>query len=486
MKMLDWSALPEPDTSDWHNIYGGQSWKHDARGVFLDEAGGPLRTPKTPITCQTILDLYGTEIHEACATHKLPPELILMTIATEADIYRASGFTGPSTFRWEPSINDYSAGPMQTLGSTARARLESPLLPKEWKNVTIPIYPARPTAPPSLHPLYEGRLSIWLGAAQIAANVKAHGTKFDPILVAACYNRGRLAQSSSNPWHLSVTRDHLDRAAARYGDACEVMAAARKANVQGSAPGQAGVPEQESLELYSLTPAQAEEEKKFYLDSGADVDWFDQDDGLVTLVIQYTGPLPGKVKDLPIKLNLPTNDGFVICVDRQREEIRQGKTFARTIGYYQAFFDKKPIQGLSGVAVERGGPGDNSKMGDTKDRSIEVGIYPLSTHAGASNKYKTIGYDAEGGLKRRPWPAIRVDDTQKRSGILIHCAAGYIMSVGCINLSENLKDASSDMSFEESRQRVIALIDGIRSALGDDFPKQNNVRIPNAFLEIRE
>jgi hypothetical protein len=79
---------------------------------------------------QAILDLYGQEIQKAATDYGVAPELIVMTIATETGFARSWDFTGPRTFRWEPhvgvndvtphTVGDYSAGPMQTLATTAR------------------------------------------------------------------------------------------------------------------------------------------------------------------------------------------------------------------------------------------------------------------------------------------------------------------------------------------------------------------------------
>ena len=56
---------------------------------------------------------FGGAIVKACEKHGVPPELVIMTIATEVGDFVEDGFTGPKTFRWEPGPRDYSAGPMQ-------------------------------------------------------------------------------------------------------------------------------------------------------------------------------------------------------------------------------------------------------------------------------------------------------------------------------------------------------------------------------------
>jgi peptidoglycan L-alanyl-D-glutamate endopeptidase CwlK len=484
----EWEDLPKPENYGWRSRFGGQEWKCDGSGVYLKARSQvPLRSAGSPRTCQAIVDLYGAEIVEASRFHKVPPELIVMTIATEAAAHRASDFTGPPTFRWEAGISDYSAGPMQLLGSTARSLLKAKGVPEEWQSLSIPRYTTRPLAKPSVNPLYDAALSIWLGASYIALNRDIHGAELDPILVAACYNRGRLAQSTSNPWNLAVTNDHLDRAAGWYGDACAVLGALREGKdppsvVTSHADGTPIRDGDDYFELYSLTPEQAEEEQAFYLESGANVTRFPQDDGLVTLAIDYP-PTEAAEPDVP-KLREPDHDGFVIYVKRSAVQQRNGKPFARTIGYYQAFYNREPIPGVAGVTVERQGPGDNTKNGDHRDRRIKSGTYPLSAHAGASGKYATYRYAVAGSAQHRPWPCLRVDGTKARTGILIHCAGGYAMTVGCINLAGDLPDASTNIDFADSRKRVIALIDSMKEHLGRKFPTRNNTKIEDALLVI--
>ena len=62
----DWILPPLPSTSDWHAMFGGQRWRHDGNGVYLENARTtPLRTPGAPLTVTAILDLYGPVIHKA-------------------------------------------------------------------------------------------------------------------------------------------------------------------------------------------------------------------------------------------------------------------------------------------------------------------------------------------------------------------------------------------------------------------------------------
>ncbi len=230
------NALAAPAQS-WHALYGGQEWRFDANGIYLRSAPGtPLRSPGAPLTSQTILANYATDIMAASKTHGIAPELIVMTIATETADARKSNFTGPPTFRWEPGVKvtdvkpatqgDYSAGPMQTLATTARDVIRTLKLPYPDPFKVAPTYAKKPASTPTSNPLYGGALNIDLGTAEIRYRLAKTGQ--DPILVAAAFNAGGLYQSSGNAWHLRTQGDHMDRAACWYGDACFVLSAFRQ------------------------------------------------------------------------------------------------------------------------------------------------------------------------------------------------------------------------------------------------------------------
>jgi hypothetical protein len=482
-----WADAPAVNSADWHSRNGGQEWRYDASGVYLrNQPDTPLRTSGNPDTVAAILKAFGSEIYEASRHYKVPPELIIMTIATETASFGNSGFTGPRTFRWEAHITDYSAGPMQLLSSTARDIINK--VPVECEPDDIPPrLSAKPATPPTENPLYDADLSINVGTAYIARNASQHGTGFDPILVASCYNAGSLRASSNNPWGLVTFGNHLDRAAPWFGDACAVLGPLRAAGQEPEE--QPGVDFGESgstfLELSDLTREAAEKERAFYQDAGADVDWQDQSDDLVTLVIEFSTKPAKPPAPTNLALPPPNQDGYVLCINRVRTERRAGRPFDRTIGFYQAFFNNQPISEISGVTVERQGPGDNSQTGVAQHRRIEAGSYPLFTHAGANGKYRTMGFRTPAALGNRPWPSIRVGNTDQRSGILCHCAGGYLMSIGCINLTGTLPDARADINFSDSHARVVALIQSIKKHLGGDFPTLNNTKIPKATLLIR-
>lgn len=232
---LDWGRTPAVGSGDWHAMFNGREWRYDGHGVYLRTAPGtPSRSPGAPTTCQTILDLYGPEIYKASLDHGIPPELIVMTIAAETANERKYDFTGSHTFVWEPHVKvedvpeatfgDYSAGPMQTLATTARDVIRR--LHLSYDPFTIaPYFPTEPRPAPSQNPLYSGGPNIDIGTAEIKTRIGKTG--FDPILLAAAYNAGGLYESDLNEWHLRSTHDHLDRAAAWFGDACFVLNAFR-------------------------------------------------------------------------------------------------------------------------------------------------------------------------------------------------------------------------------------------------------------------
>ncbi len=176
---------------------------------------------------------------------------------------------------------------------------------------------------------------------------------------------------------------------------------------------------------------------------------------------------------MPIK-----NTGWELLITRLREDNRNGKR--RTVGKYQVFHDGSPVPGLSGVCAETRGPGDNKKAGN--NRRIEAGAYPIRTQDG--KKYVTIGYKDSTSITVIPRPGLDVGNTNKRVGILIHPGRGFLSSIGCINPAKSLPKPEADIDFVDSRTRVIAIIDDMKSFLGSSFPKSNGRLIPNASLVV--
>ena len=241
------------------------------------------------------------------------------------------------------------------------------------------------------------------------------------------------------------------------------------------------------FEFNGLSKAAADEEVAIFRGSGATVRVVREGGGLFTVKVSPP-KAPTRVEPPPpVVPDAPDIGGYVFCVDRIRTERRRGKRFDRTVSRYQAYFDRVPLADIFGMAVERQGPDDNGPTGVTEHRRIAAGTYPLFTHAsGSANRYRTIGYSKPANIRMRPWPCIGVEQTGSRSGILIHCAAGYLMSIGCINLTARVTNAKTDLLFADSWSRVTALIDSIKAHLGSSFPAGNNIRLPNTSLVIRD
>jgi hypothetical protein len=172
------------------------------------------------------------------------------------------------------------------------------------------------------------------------------------------------------------------------------------------------------------------------------------------------------------------NSGWELLISRLREDNRNGRR--RTVGRYQVFHDGVAIPALTGMCAETRGPGDNSKVGN--NRRIEAGRYPLRTQDG--QKYVTIGYKETNSLTAIPRPGIDVGATGKRIGILIHPGRSFLSSIGCINPAASLSDAKADIDFVDSRKRVIAIINDMKTFLGSSFPNSNGKSIPKASLTI--
>jgi hypothetical protein len=158
---------------------------------------------------------------------------------------------------------------------------------------------------------------------------------------------------------------------------------------------------------------------------------------------------------------LPTT-GFCISLRRIRQEQRPTKAYPRTVGDYTCYWNGVILAGLDGQIVEQGGPGDNSaKVGTRKHLRVKEGTYSLSTHD--SEKYKTSGYSSG---RRTPKPAILLAHTGDRVGILVHPGEDYLWSIGCLNPCSNLRDADFRMDFNDSRARVVAIIETMKAPTG--------------------
>jgi hypothetical protein len=178
---------------------------------------------------------------------------------------------------------------------------------------------------------------------------------------------------------------------------------------------------------------------------------------------------------MPIK-----GKGWEFHIVRKSEQTRDERR--RTVGTYQVFHAGVAQTGadMSGMVAESKGPGANKPEGNGK--RIQQGTYPLSTQDG--KHYKTFKYVESGDPDETPKPGLELNKTGQRTEILIHPGAGFLRSVGCINLCEKLPSAGEDISFKGSRRRVIAVIEDLKAFLGSDFPKKNGLPIPRATVVI--
>lgn len=177
-----------------------------------------------------------------------------------------------------------------------------------------------------------------------------------------------------------------------------------------------------------------------------------------------------------------TGKVWTLHVKRGEEQARGDRR--RTIGTYRILHDGTET-GLAGTTVEAKGPSDNKVRGN--GRCVEPGTYPLATHEGAH--YNTYGYipDGDGDVgdcDRTPKPGLELLDTGARDDILVHPGHGFLASIGCINLTAPLAGPETDVPFLDSRERVIAAIENLKTFLGDAFPKRNGRAIPNARIVI--
>ena len=199
----------------WQSRFGGLAWRVTPDGVETLGSGGPLRTRGEPRTMRFYWATWAAELLVAARDTGVPVALLLQIIATE---------NGPAAVdenqlhvlppRKEPGYVDdeatphrISVGPTHILISTARAAMGEASIDRRW--------------------LLEPRNNIRAAATYVASHRAETG--FDPILVGAAYNAGGIYEAVpgrsrwGNRWHLRTYGNHLDRAAAWYGDACAMI-----------------------------------------------------------------------------------------------------------------------------------------------------------------------------------------------------------------------------------------------------------------------
>lgn len=186
---------------------GAYNWRVDATGVRINAApargsGGP------PLTLRNIWDQFGTAISTWSTRLSVPAELIVATIGTESSGKATAIRFEPHYTSDEATPNQVSPGLMQTLISTARSVLANPTIDRDW--LLVPEH------------------SIQAGTAYILQQSRQTG--FDPPMVAACYNAGRVAleESPRNLWRMLQypvgTGDHCDRFVQWFNDCVQLFA----------------------------------------------------------------------------------------------------------------------------------------------------------------------------------------------------------------------------------------------------------------------
>jgi hypothetical protein len=175
-----------------------------------------------------------------------------------------------------------------------------------------------------------------------------------------------------------------------------------------------------------------------------------------------------------------TGQGWELHIVRTAEQWR-GRA-GRTVGTYNVYHDGKRRSGayMSGMVAERYGPGANRPKNNGK--RVEAKTYPLATQKGQD--YVTLRYKQTESPSARPKPGLLLTLTGDRTGILIHPGNGFLRSIGCLNLCTSLPGANMDITYVSSRSRVIALIEDLKRYLGREFPKDNGMPIPRAFVVI--
>ena len=206
--------------------------------------------------------------------------------------------------------------------------------------------------------------------------------------------------------------------------------------------------------------------------------------------IQKALPARRKKKPAPKPARAPVapsslleGNGWELYVKRLGLQHRPGQR-VRTYGTYQVLINGKEDTTLSGHICECTGPGDNTAHGKRERVRIREGRYALSTQFGPL--YCSSGYTDDA---TNPMPGFLLLGTDARSAVLVHPGHPptlYLSSIGCLNPTKPLK-ANEDMVFEESRARVIALIESLKQHNPAAFANGrigHNTAIADAFIVI--
>lgn len=203
---------------DWHSAHGGREWRVTPEGIECRDPDGITYVPRTrgePWSVRRYLAYWREPLRTVAEEERVPISLLLMVIATENGPARVEGTqvrykqirAEPGYVSDEDTPHRISVGPCHLLISTARDVMDDPEIDRSWLSDVG-------------HNLRAcGRYIRW----------QRRMTGLDPIKVAAAYNAGGLYRalpgesSLGNAWHLRTYGEHLDRAAAWYGDAAAVL-----------------------------------------------------------------------------------------------------------------------------------------------------------------------------------------------------------------------------------------------------------------------
>ena len=191
--------------TEYHRQFDGSiRWRLRSDGIDVEQQG-LQRTPGEPLTARQIWRDHRIPIQTWAARYGVAVELLIATCATES--IPIHGQRDPNQVREEPGYRSDEATPgLVSVGlchvtiREARDVLGYPI-GRAWLKVPFNNFHA--------------------AAASIRAHAGVHG--FDPVLVAAKYNAGRLEETGRNRWRLVTTQNHLDRFSNWLGDAIEVV-----------------------------------------------------------------------------------------------------------------------------------------------------------------------------------------------------------------------------------------------------------------------
>lgn len=189
---------------------GQRQWRLTKDGLEIDGIGIP-RSDGAPETVRRVWRDFRAPIEKNAAAYRVPLELIVATICAESRGDPRECRLEPGYVSDEATPNKVSPGLMQTLISTAREATQDDSLDR--------------------NALLMAENSIRAGTAylrrQATSRVAVISTKYDPPLVAICYNAGSMREDAGNPWGLHQTarppKFHADVFVEFFNDCFAVM-----------------------------------------------------------------------------------------------------------------------------------------------------------------------------------------------------------------------------------------------------------------------